>query len=340
MTENNSTTLVINQAEVIDLLPMRSCIEIMEQVFRALTLGETALPLRQVMGLPNQNGLLAMMPAYVNLAGNRSMGLKAISVFPGNQTTRYDSHQGVVLLFDVQNGRLLAIIDATTITAIRTAAVSAVATKLLALPEAGDLAILGSGTQARAHLEAIQLVRPLQRVRVWSRNREHAARFAANQTAQTGIAIESVPNAHAAVSGADLVCTTTSASEPVLCGEWIDPGCHINAVGACTPGARELDTAAVACARLFVDRRESTLHEAGDFLIPKVEGQIDDHHILGEIGELLTGRIAGRQSVREITLFKSLGLAIEDLAAAQFIYAQALARGAGRQVQLGGIRVD
>jgi ornithine cyclodeaminase/alanine dehydrogenase-like protein (mu-crystallin family) len=340
MPENDSSTLIISQAEVPALLPMDACIAIMEGVFRALARGETLLPLRQVMEPPERNGLLAMMPAYVNMSDSRSMGLKAISVFPDNKNTPYDTHQGVVLLFEIRNGRLLAILDATSITAIRTAAVSALATKLLARADATDLALLGSGTQARTHLEAMQRVRPLRRVRVWSPHRENVDHFAKRETARMGMKIEPMPTAQAAVSGADLICTVTSAREAVLYGEWIRPGCHINAVGACTPAARELDTTAVVRSKLFVDRRESTLNEAGDFLIPQHEGRIDETHILGEIGELLTDRVSGRQSGRDITLFKSLGLAVEDLAAAWFIYTQALAQGRGRQIQIGGFRID
>jgi ornithine cyclodeaminase len=208
----------------------------------------------------------------------------------------------------------LAIVDASEITAIRTAATSAVATKLLAREGASDLAILGSGVQARTHLEAMLLARRIQRVRLWSPNPDHARRFAERETQRHGIKVEAKGTAKEAVAEADIICTTTAAREPVLMGKWIAPGAHVNAVGSSVPFTRELDTAAVVKARLFVDRRESTVNEAGDFLFPKKEGAIGDDHIQGEIGEILLGQVVGRASAAEITLFKSLGLAVEDLA--------------------------
>jgi ornithine cyclodeaminase/alanine dehydrogenase-like protein (mu-crystallin family) len=329
-------TLLISQAQVNRLLTMAECIQVMEQAFRALAGGDTLQPLRQVMWLPDKSGVLATMPAY--LGDKETMGLKAISVFPGNHATPFDSHQGVVLLFEARNGQLLAILDATAITAIRTAAVSALATRLLARPDAAELAILGSGTQARTHLEAMRLVRPIRRVRVWSRNPEYAARFAEKETWHHGILVEAASSAQAAVAGADLICTTTSSTEPVLLGEWLPPGCHLNAVGSSTPNARELDSSAVARARLYVDRRESALNEAGELLYALKEGAVGEGHIQAELGDLLVGKAPGRQSAEEITLFKSLGLAIEDLAAAHFIYQKALEQNVGISLALGGER--
>jgi len=330
--------LVINQTEVARLLPMRECIEVMAEALAALARGEAVLPLRLMLMLPDRRGALAAMPSY--LRGLDEMAVKVISVIPGNLGTPYDSHQGAVLLFEAQHGCLLAILDASEVTAIRTAAVSAVATRLLSRPDAHNLAILGSGVQARTHLESMLLVRPVKRVRVWSRNADHAQRFAAREAKRHGLAIEAVPTAQDAVRGADLICTTTAAREPVLCGEWLAPGAHINAVGASTPDARELDTAAVARSRLFVDRRESALKEAGDFLIPKREGAIGDDHIRGELGDVLLGTVAGRTAPGDIALFKSLGIAVEDLAAAHHIYQRTREMGAGTRVELGGQRED
>lgn len=328
--------LIVSQADVPALLPMGECIDVMMKALAGLARGEALMPLRSVMWLPERVGALGTMPAY---AGDlRVMGLKVISVFPGNHGTEFDSHQGAVMLFETKHGRPLAIIDATSVTAIRTAAVSGVATRLLAREGAADLAILGSGTQARVHLEAMRLVRPIRRVRVWSRNLEHAALFAAREGQRYGMPIHTSPTAQQAVDDADLICTTTSAAEPVLRGEWVTPGAHINAVGSSVPFARELDTAAVVRSRLFVDRRESTVNEAGDFLFPKKEGAIGDDHIQGEIGEVLIGKAAGRGSVDEITLFKSLGLAIEDVASAHHVYTKALESGRGTRIALGGGR--
>ncbi len=329
-------TLVISQREVPALLPMKECVDAMAEALRATSRGDAVLPLRSMVWLPDRSGLLGLMPAY--LGSPRAFGLKVVSVMPGNHGTQYDSHQGVVLLFDVENGALLTVIDATSITAIRTAAVSGAATRLLAREDASDLAILGSGVQARTHLEAMHAVRPLRRVRVWSRDPARARAFTERESRRFTFPIETVADARDAVSGADLICTTTASREPVLHGDWIAPGAHINAVGACFASSRELDTRAVVRSRLYVDLRESALHEAGDFLIPKAEGAIGDDHIVGELGEALLGRVPGRRSPDEITLFKSLGIAIEDLAAAHLIYKTALERGAGTALELGGLR--
>lgn len=328
--------LIVNQQEVARLLPMPECIDAMAQALQALASGEVLLPLRQVVRLPEREAALASMPAYSRPL--RAIGVKVITVFPNNRGTPYDSHQGAVLLFEAEHGSLRAIVDATEVTAIRTAAVSAVATRLLAREDAGDLAILGSGVQARTHLEAMLHVRKIRRIRVWSRTLEHARAFAEREAKRHGVEIEVVNSARGAVKGADLICTATSSREPVLKGEWVSPGAHINAVGASVPTARELDTALVKKARLFVDRRESALNEAGEFLIAKSEGAIGDDHIRGEIGEVLLGKVAGRRSPSEITLFKSLGLAIEDLASVDRIYSRALDQGVGTWVEFGGAR--
>jgi len=276
------------------------------------------------------------MPGMLgNLQGEGSVtGAKVISVMPGNHAHGEESHQGIVLLFEQERGRPLAILDAGAVTAIRTAAASAVATRALARKEAGDLAILGSGTQARSHLEAMRAVRTLRRVRVWSRNPESAFRFAEEAGEALGLSVEPVASAREAVEEADLICTVTAATSPILLGDWIFPGAHVNAVGACTPKARELDSAAVARSRLFVDRRESALAEAGDFLLARNEGAITNDHILGETGEVLEGKVPGRRSGEEITLFKSLGIAVEDLAAGRHVYAKALAAGRGITLDL------
>ena len=328
--------LVVSQREVPALLPMAECIEAMAGALRTLASGDARLPLRPVVTLPDGRGAFAVMPAY--LGGPPAIGLKAITVFPGNHGTPLDSHQGAVLLFDAERGSLLALIDASSVTAIRTAAVSAVATRLLAREDAGDLALLGTGVQALSHLKALAQVRTLRRVRVHSREASNVLGFVARAQERLGIRVEAAASARAAVEGADLVCTTTASRTPVLEGAWHSRGTHVNAVGASLQDTRELDTAAVAGARLFVDRRESALAEAGDFLIPKAEGVIGDEHIRGEIGELLLGTRPGRQSRDEITLFKSLGLAVEDVAAARVVFANATRSGAGTWVELGGER--
>lgn len=316
---------------------MADCIAAMTDALATLAHGGAILPLRQVVRLSGGPNAFALMPAALDAPP--ALGAKIITVFPGNDRTPYDSHQGVVLLFDTEFGRLIAILDASTITALRTAAVSAVATRLLSRPESRTLALLGAGVQAATHLEAMRIVRPIDEVRVWSRSGVRAERFAA-RAASNGARIVVSPTARAAAEGADVICTVTSSREPVLSGDWLTPGTHVNAVGASLPSARELDSAAVARARFFVDRRESTLNEAGDFLVPKREGVITDDHIVGEIGELLVDppRVAGRRSNEDVTVFKSLGLAIEDVAAAHRIYTRAVETGAGTWVELGGLR--
>jgi ornithine cyclodeaminase len=330
--------LVVNHQEVEQWLSMSECVEAMADVFKMLSRGHAVNPLRNLMWLPDKSGLIGMMPAYLGDA--QVMGLKAISVFPGNHATDYDSHQGTVMLFETQNGRLLAMMDAGKITAIRTAAVSGVATRLLARDDAANLAILGSGVQAKTHLEAMQVARKIRRVRVWSRNLSHAQKFADQESTGRNIPIRAADTVAEAVRGADIICTVSSATEPILQGAWISPGTHINAVGSSVPFARELDTAAVVKSKLFVDRRESVLNEAGDFLFPKKEGAIDDVHILAEIGDILLDNIKGRESNEDITLFKSLGLAVEDVAAAHFIYQKLLKNNESKWVEFGALKSE
>lgn len=317
---------------------MPECIEAMQAALSALARGETVLPLRLIVWLPDRSGALGLMPAYLP----SDLGVKVVTFFPKNEGTERDSHQGAVLLFDAENGSLEAIVDATAITAIRTAAVSGVATRLLAREDAEELALVGSGVQARTHLAAVLAVRSIRRVRVASQDLGRARRFAERESKRHGIAVEPVGSVREAVAGADVVCTTTSSREPVVLGEWLSPGAHVNAVGSSVAGARELDTPAVVRSRLYVDRRESALAEAGDFLIPKKEGAVGDEHIVGEIGEVAIGRVPGRGSREEITLFKSVGLAVEDVAAARLVAdrARALPAGEVAEIDLGGARYE
>jgi ornithine cyclodeaminase len=290
--------------------------------------------------LPDSPNIFALMPAY--LGEPRSVGVKVLTVFPVNHGTPFDAHQGAVLLFEADHGRLLAILDATMVTAIRTAAVSAVATRLLAREDADELAIIGAGTQGRMHLEAMTVVRPVRRVRVWSRTTEHARSLAQYAREKFDLQAEVCSTPARAVERASIVCTTTASPTPVLEGDWLRMGAHVNAVGACIPTTRELDTAAVRRARLYVDRRESALAEPGDILVPLAEGAIGRDHIVAEIGELLLDRGAqlGRRNDDDITLFKSLGLAVEDLAAAHHVYHKASASGVGSWIALGGMHDD
>ena len=328
--------LVLDQSTIMELLPMDTCMGLMEQTLVAASAEEVVQPLRQILWLPDQRAALGVMPGY--LARPEALGVKVISVFPGNHGTSRDSHQGAVLLFDSEHGQLLALLDASSITAIRTAAVSGVATRALARSEAGDLALLGTGVQARTHLWAMAQARSLRRVRVYSRTPAHVESFVAEAGGDVSVPIEACESAEQAVRGADLICTVTSSKEPVLLGDWLGEGAHVNAVGACTPRTRELDGNAMARCRLFTDRRESLLKEAGDFLLALDEGKIDDSHLCGELGDVLRGDLPGRSHAGEITLFKSLGIAVEDLACARYLYDAAGHEELGTLVELGGER--
>jgi ornithine cyclodeaminase len=335
---NALSTLLITDREIQELLPMASCVDVMQRALESVASGNSTLPLRTVIRMDGTPNAFASMPAVHGAGAGAAIGAKVITVFPGNDATPYDSHIGVVLLFDAAHGRLLAILDASSITAIRTAAVSGLATRLLANPDASEVAILGAGVLAMPHLEAMRAVRPVKRVRVWSRSGTRAEQFAQRARILHDVEIIVCGSATAAVDGADIVCTITSSRTPILEGSWISPGTHVNAVGASIPTARELDSAAVQMASLFVDRRESTLAEAGDFLLARAEGAVQSDHIRGEIGELSLGKIPGRSRSDEVTLFKSLGLAVEDVAAAQFVHARAVEAGVGLEVVLGGLR--
>jgi ornithine cyclodeaminase len=314
--------LILNHAEVELLLPMPECIAVMEEALSALARGEMHQPLRTVVHPPGASGVIAMMPAYKSGAA-AVFGLKAICVFPGNPEKGKDSHQGGVLLFSGDTGEPLAMMNASAITAIRTAAVSGVATRVLAREDAWDLTIIGAGVQARSHLAAISCVRPIRRAQVVSRNIEHARRLVAEMSDRFDFPLRASDNVRDAVSAADIIVTATTSLEPVLRREWIAPGTHINAVGTYSPKAREIDSATMVAASLFVDRRESALNEAGDYLLAVEERAIGPENIRAELGEVLIGAAPGRTSSQEITLFKSLGLAVEDLAAAAYIYQKA-----------------
>jgi len=326
-------TLVLDAAQSRALLPMRSCMEVMRSVFAALAVGDAQQPLRTILWLDDKRGGMGMMPGA--LPAQNALGVKAVTVFPSNSSTTYETHQGVILLHDMAHGLLRAIVDAGVVTAIRTAAVSALATDLLARKDARTLAILGAGTQARAHLEAMLFVRPFERVQLWSLHSERAQSLSAwaDRSIPDHPPIELCDCAQTAIENADVVCTLTASHEPIVKRQWLAPGAHINAVGACTPDARELDSATVAQARVIVDRLESALMESGDVRIPIAEGAFDASHIAGELGDVVTGACEGRRTDDELTIFDSLGLAVEDVAAAQCIYEQALAQDVGVRVR-------
>jgi ornithine cyclodeaminase/alanine dehydrogenase-like protein (mu-crystallin family) len=320
------SVLVLSEHDVRELLDMESCIGAMEDVLARLARGELTNPLRTLLAPPG-NTAMGLMPAHA-AGASPVYSLKEIVVVPSNPERGLDPHQGSVILHDGETGRLVAVLNASPVTEIRTAAVSGVATKLLARPGSRTVAVLGSGVQGRSHVNAMQTVIDDPIIRIWSRNPSHAEALALETHSLVAASVEE------ALDGADIVCTATSATEPFVELDWLAPGTHVNAAGAFPGGrSRELSSDTVAAARFFVDRRESTLNESGDFLLAAAEKGLGTDHIVAELGELLNGTAEGRRSADELTVFKSMGIASEDLAAAQLCVARARERGLGTEVE-------
>lgn len=321
---------ILRGADVRAVLPMSECIELMGRTMIAVAERRIVLPLRSVMVMPGDRGMLGNMPGY--LSDPECFGVKLVSLIPRNKPPQFSSHIGLVLLFEIEHGRPVALLDAAEITAIRTAAASGLATRLLARPDASDLAILGAGEQARSHLEAMLAVRPLRRIRLWARDAAKARAFAESEGARHRCTIETPASVREAVDGADIVCTVTKAREPILRGEWLGPGAHLNVVGSSIASTAEIDTAAVVRSRFFVDCRDSTVHEGGEYRRALESGAISPAHILGEIGEVANRTKVGRATREDVTLYKSLGIAPQDLAAAHYALERARAAGIGQVI--------
>ncbi len=318
---------VISGRDVRELLSYGDCVAAVEGVMRAVSAGKSLMPLRHTMPLPSGAGALAWMPGY--LADPECFGIKVLSLFPGNPAVGLSSHVGLYVLYEAQHGRPLAILEASALTAVRTAAASVVATWALARSDSKVLAIIGTGEEARSHVEAFQAVRPFESVLVWGRN-ESAAHELAAHARRVGCAnVEVVASVPEALARADVVCTVTAAAEPLLFGRDVRPGTHLCLVGASIPSKREVDDDCVAMSRFFVDFRGSAMAQAGELLGAIEAGRVTDAHIVGEIGEVLSGAIAGRVTAAEVTVYKSLGVAAQDMAAALLIYQRAVERGAG-----------
>ncbi|HEY7147094.1 MAG TPA: ornithine cyclodeaminase family protein [Streptosporangiaceae bacterium] len=330
--------LVLGHQDVLTALTPEACADTMAAALAGHARGESFMPLRSVMAPPGAAGFMGLMPGWHAAQDDSpsAFGLKTVCIMPGNPARGMDAHQGLVTLFDGETGIPTAILDAAALTEVRTAAVSAVATGLLARQDAATLAILGAGTQAHAHLRALAWTRPFEQVRIYAPTREHAQALAASAAARYGqLHISVAASAQEALRDADVVVTATSAREPVLRRDWLAPGAHVNAVGASTPRFREIDTATVAASALYCDSRESLRNEAGEFQLAVAEQLIPgEEHVRGELGEVLAGTAPGRQDDSELTLFRSLGLAIEDLAAAERAISEAVANGIGTQVDL------
>ena len=316
--------LVLAGHHVRELLPYRECADVMREALAELARGQIQQPLRTVVRPRDAAGFMGLMPAYSPDAG---YGLKAICITPGNPAIGKDAHQGGVLLFDVRTGEPLALVNASAVTEIRTAATSAVATGLLARPVAAELAIIGTGVQGQAHARAIAATRSLTGIRLAGRDLARTREVAAGLAGQLGLPVTAHDTVAEAVAGAGIVVTATTSPRPVLHREWLSPGTHVNAVGACVPTDREIDTATMAEAAVFADSRESVRKEAGDYLLAERDGAVNP--VRAELGELLTGTAPGRAHDDEITVFESLGLAAEDLAAASYLYQKASRLGAG-----------
>jgi ornithine cyclodeaminase/alanine dehydrogenase-like protein (mu-crystallin family) len=322
-----SSVLILGHDDVVSALSPEECAEAMAEVLAARARGEALMPLRTAIPFDGAAGFMAVMPAWRGGA-DPMFSLKSLCIMPGNPRRGLDSHQGTVTLFDGETGVPRAILDASAVTAVRTAAVSAVATRLLAREDARVLSILGAGVQGRSHLRALAAVRDFDEVRVYAPSVEHARAVANGQATVASSAEE-------AVRGADVVVLATSSSEPVISRDWLAPGAHVNAIGSSVPSARELDVETLVASALFCDSRESLRHEAGEFRLAVAQGAIaGEEHVRAELGEVLAGMADGRRSDEELTVFRSLGLAVEDLAAAERAVRRARSLGLGTEVEL------
>ena len=310
---------IIEKEQVRQLLTPEKCITAMEEALKDLETGKCDMPQRLICKMPN-GAAFGFMPAYVG----DYFGAKVLTAYAANMGTEYPSHIGYVMLFESQHCTVSAMVDASSITEIRTGCVSAVATRLLAREDAHKLAIIGAGAQARSHLAAIRLVREITEVTVYDLFPAAAERYAKEMNEKYGIPVNVVSSVAEAVADADIICTLCPAKEPYLTRDMVKPGVHINAVGTFSPVTREVSSDLVAAARLYSDHTPATKKESGEYLIPLQEGLIAEDHIIGSVGELLLGRAAGRVSDADITIFDALGLAVEDIASAKMVYLESL----------------
>ena len=322
--------LILNASDVAKCLSHKDCIDVLDAAMRSVSQRDVVIPLRQWMAVPGSNGKLGLMPGY--LGAPRSFGVKIVSKYPRTPDSPYGSHAGGILLFDAEEGIPVALLDGSEVTAIRTAAASALATHVLARKDAKTLAILGTGLQARHHIAAIQCIRSVEHVLIWGRNRDRAAAFLDKLNAPATIKRECVDHPEDAVSCADIVCTVTSSQTPILMGSWLRPGTHVNLVGAAVRSSAEADNDVVARSKFFVDHLDSAMEQAGELLNAIEQGRITQSHVAGEIGQVLDGAIAGRAEDSDITVYKSLGIAAQDLAASYHAVERARAAGLGTTV--------
>lgn len=316
--------LVIDRETVARLLPFDACIPLMREAMIALSAGRTRQLLRQIIDL-DDGAAFGVMPG----AAEQTFGAKLVSVFPQNAAKGLQSHQGFVVLFDPDTGEAVCVLHGGEITAIRTAAASAAATDALARPDASRLAILGTGEQAMMHARAMPQVRSIREIRIWGRSRDHAEALAHKLGPELGAAIRVCDSAREAAADADVICTTTASAEPVLESAWVADGAHVNLVGSSRAGPREVDDALVVRGRLFADHREGVLRQGAEVLHAIEAGLIGEDHVLGEIGQVMSGDLPGRRSAEDVTLYKSLGAIVQDLVSGWRVYRQAIEQGAG-----------
>ena len=339
---------LLTEADVKSVLTMDDLIETMGSALRAFSTGQVAQPVRTVIPIHGDHAFFGLMPALARGGSGASeggaspttmrtaLGAKLVTVFGGNAARGLPSHLASIVLLDPETGALQALLDGRYITEARTAAVSAVSSRLLARKTSKSLAIIGSGVQARSHVEALARVHQLRQVTVWSPNKLHRAAFVEEckgSDPRQSVTIAAVDHAGEAVVGADIIVLVTSSPTPVIEDGWVKPGAHVISVGACRPNQREMDPALVARARLFVDSRTAALVESGDVVLGIQEGRFAADHIVAEIGELVAGAV-GRRTDTEVTIFKSLGLAVEDVTAAELAYRRAVERGLGQELEL------
>ena len=325
--------LILSKSEITRLLPIPKCIDIMDDAMRQTSQRRVTLPLRQFMPVPQTTGRLGLMPGYI--AEPARFGLKIVSKYQRPSGSKHGTHVGAVVLFDAAEGLMLAMMEGGTLTAIRTAAASGLATRTLARADSKVLGMLGCGEEAHVHIPAMLAVRPFTEILIWGRSTEKVKNFIGHLDLPAGVTARAISSAQNVVEASDVICTVTSAATPILMGDWIKPGTHLNLVGSAVATTAEVDTTCVSRSRFYVDYREAALTQAGELLNAIKEGVVTSDHIVGEIGDVLLGKVPGRGSADDITVYKSLGISSQDLAAADYVYTAARAQNVGAEVDLG-----
>ncbi len=324
--------LVLSEKEVQSLAEVEELIPVLERAHIQYSTGKAVMPVRLVVPLPQIEGRITSMPAYLN--EDKALGMKVVTFFPNNLKQTLPQILATVMLFSTDTGKMIAAMDGNYITAIRTACVSAMATKALANPESRVLGVLGAGVQARSHIRALTRIRKISEIKVYDIFEASARQLQESLEKEIGVRIDVVPSAREAVLGADLLVTVTTAKEPIVKAEWLKPGMHINAVGSHRPDLREIDGATLAAAKIVVDSREAIMAECGDILLAIQEKTITADSVHAEIGEVLAGKKPGRTRADEITLYKAVGIAIQDVATAHLVYRKALERNVGTNIEV------